>query len=227
MSLANIFKGVKRKLKIFNGPKVFAIGDNKTGTTSLKIAMENLGYVVGMQRPAERMLKDWTMRDFRKIVKHSRTGEFFQDFPYSKPYTFVVLDHEFPGSKFILTIRDSPDQWYGSLSKFHARKWGKNGRIPTREDLQEANYLWKGRPWESNRAIYDTPDNDPYNREILIKNYSDYNNSVCEYFRHRPQDLLILNVAERGAYKKLTMFLGKKVEQENFPWENKTINIKN
>jgi len=212
----------KKKFIGFSGAKIFGIGNNKTGTTSLTAAIKSLGYVVGAQRPAERMLGDWTKRDFKKIVRHCRSGEFFQDFPFSKPYTFVVLDYEFPGSKFILTIRDSPEQWYNSLTKFHAKKWGKNGRIPTREDLQEATYIWKGRPWESNRANYDSPEDDPYNKEILIKNYIDYNNSVFEYFRHRPKDLLILNVSEGRAYKKLAMFLGKEVEQENFPWENKT-----
>jgi len=98
----------------------------------------------------------------------------------------------------------------------------KYGRIPTREDLQESTYLWKGRSWESNRTQYKTPLDDPYNKEILIKYYIDYNNSGLEYFRHRPKDLLILNVTGGMAYKKLVLFLGKEVEQETFPWENKT-----
>ena len=214
------------KIRIRNKPKIFGIGNNKTGTTSLKTAMKNLGYVVGEQRPAERMLEDWAQRDFKRIVKHCLTGEFFQDFPFSKPYTFVVLDHEFPSSKFILTVRDSPEQWYNSLTKFHAKKWGKGGRVPTKEDLQEATYLWKGWPWDINRANYDTPEDDPYNKEMLIEHYINHINNVIEYFRHRPDDLLILNVAEKGAYKKLGEFLGKQVEQEDFPWENKTVDIK-
>ena len=225
MTITNKLTGLKRRISVYNKPKIFGIGNNKTGTTSLKIAMQNLGYIVGAQRPAERMLSDWSQRNFKKIVRHCRKGEFFQDFPYSKPYTFVVLDYVFPNSKFILTIRDSPEQWYSSLINFHAKKWGKNSNVPTKKDLQESTYIWKGRPWESNRAIYNSPEDDPYNKDILIKSYIDHNNSVIEYFRHRPQDLLILNVAEKGAYKKLGDFLGRKVEGEKFPRVNKTEDI--
>lgn len=215
-------KTVYNTIRCYGKPKIFGIGNNKTGTTSLKKAMLDLGYTVGNQRTAENMIKQWAYRDFKGLVKYCHTAQFFQDVPFSKPYTYVVLDHEFPGSKFILTIRDSPEQWYNSLTKFHARKWGKEGRTPTKEDLQNATYIYKGRPWDSNRWNYTTPESDPYNKDMLIKSYISYNDSVLEYFRHRPEDLLVLNVAEKGAYKKLCMFLGKPYTNEDFPWENKT-----
>lgn len=202
--------------------KVFGIGNNKTGTTSLKAAMEELGYKTGDQRTAEELIDDWAKRDFKRIVQYCKTAQFFQDVPFSKPYTFVVLDHEFPGSKFILTVRDDPEQWYNSLVKFHSKKWGREGRIPTREDLQQATYLEKGRPWKANRLSYDTPEDDPYRKEILIQHYIDHNNSVKEYFRHRPDDLLVLNVAGKNAYQKLCDFLGMKPVGKTFPWKNKT-----
>ena len=226
MSFQRLYIAAKRRLGAFSGPKIFGIGNNKTGTTSLRIAMKELGYTVGVQTPAERLLEDWAKRDFKKIIRHCRTGEFFQDFPFCVPYTFVILDHEFPGSKFILTVRDSPEQWYDSLTRFHSKKWGVDGKIPTKEDLQNATYIWKGRPWEANRYSYDTPESEPYKKDILIRSYVNYNESVIEYFRHRPEDLLILNVAKKGAYKKLGDFLGKDVKQINFPWENKTSDIK-
>lgn len=202
--------------------KVFGIGNNKTGTTSLKAAMVELGYVLGYQRKAEKLIDDWGKRDFKRIVKYCTTGQFFQDVPFSKPYTFVVLDHEFPGSKFILTVRDNPEQWYNSLTKFHAKKWGENGRVPTKKDLQQAKYIEKGRAWRSNRLSYNTPEDAPYKKDILIQHYVDYNNSVEEYFRHRPDDLLILNVAEENAYQKLCDFLGEEPIGESFPWKNRT-----
>jgi hypothetical protein len=73
-----------------------------------------------------------------------------------------------------------------------------------------------------NRLNYTAPESNPYQKDILIQSYVDYNNSVIEYFRHRPEDLLVLNVAERGAYRKLCEFLNQPVTQEEFPWENKT-----
>ncbi len=214
-------------IKVYNKPKVFGIGNNKTGTTSLKVAMRDLGYIVGRQQEAEEMLGQWAKRDFKQLVKYCRCAEFFQDAPFSKPFTFVVLDHEFPNSKFILTVRNNAEQWYDSLTTYHAKKWGKDGRIPTKEDLTNATYIYKGMPWEANRWFYPTPEDTPYKKDILIKGYEQYNENVKEYFRHRPKDLLVLNVAENGAFMKLCNFLGHTTEKENFPWENKTLEIKN
>lgn len=65
-------------------------------------------------------------------------------------------------------------------------------------------------------------ENEPYHKESLIKSYSDYNASVLNYFLHRPQDLLVLNVSDKGAFNKLCDFLGKETINQDFPWENKT-----
>jgi hypothetical protein len=205
-----------------NNPKIFGIGNNKTGTTSLRQALFELGYKVGKQRQAELLHQEWAKRNFQPIVEYCKTAEFFQDVPFSKPFTFIALDQAYVNSKFILTIRDDPEQWYNSITKFHGKKWGMNGKIPTQEDLKQASYISKGRPWEMNRLTYTTPADDPYQKDILIQSYIDHNNSVIEYFRHRPDDLLVLNVAKKGAYKKLCEFLGKPVTQEEFPWKNKT-----
>jgi len=215
------------RAKIAGKPKIFGIGNNKTGTTSLKTAMDELGFVIGYQREAEKMMEDWAKRDFNRIVEYCKFAQFFQDVPFSRPYTYVVLDHEFPGSKFILTVRDSPNQWYNSLTKYHARKYGKDGRIPTKEDLQQATYVEKGWKWRINRMSYKTPEDDPFNKEILLHYYNDYNKNVKEYFRHRPDDLLVLNVAEENAYQKLCDFLAIKPIGDSFPWKNKTKNIRN
>src|SRR5690554_936986 len=183
-------------LKAYGKPKIFGIGNNKTGTTSLKKAMLDLGYSVGNQRTAEKMMEQWAKRDFRKLIRYCHTAQFFQDVPFSKPYTYVVLDHEFPGSKFILTVRDSPEQWYNSSTKFHAKLWGVEGRIPTKEDLIEASYIYKGWAWEFNVYMNITPENDPYQKDLLVKSYIDYNESVIKYFEHRPEDLLIINLSD-------------------------------
>lgn len=219
-------KMVYMRKKAYGKPKIFGIGNNKTGTTSLKVAMEDIGYSVGNQRTAEKLHKEWANRNFKPIIDYCKTAEFFQDFPFSKPFTYIALDQAFPKSKFILTVRDSPEQWYNSITKFHAKLWGKDGRIPTKEDLENANYIFKGRAWIMNRLNYTTPENDPYQKDILIRSYIDYNNSVMEYFRHRPGDLLVLNVSKPNAYKELCDFLNLKTDKTDFPWENKTADIK-
>ncbi|WP_425077412.1 sulfotransferase [Psychroserpens sp. S379A] len=208
--------------KIRNKPKIFGVGNNKTGTTSLKEAFLQLGYVVASQGEAERMIKKWAIRDFKSLIKFCRKSEFFQDIPFSKPYTFIALDQAFPGSKFVLTVRDTPEQWYNSITKFHAKKWGVDNKIPTKEDLKNSEYCYKGWVWEVNRLQYTTPEKEPYKKEELIKRYNDHNSAVIDYFRHRPKDLLVLNVSEEGAYKKLCCFLGVEAVANEFPWVNKT-----
>lgn len=226
----NFINQIKNKVKrdyitpirIRNNTKVFGVGNNKTGTTSLKEAFLQLGYVVASQGEAERMMKKWAVRDFKSLIRFCRKSEFFQDIPFSKPYTFIALDQAFPGSKFVLTVRDTPEQWYNSVIKFHSKRWSANNQIPTKADLLNAEYCYKGWAWDSNRLQYTTPETEPYLKEELIKRYNDHNNFVMDYFRHRPKDLLVLNVSEKNAYKKLCNFLGIKADMGEFPWVNKT-----
>jgi hypothetical protein len=69
------------------------------------------------------------------------------------------------------------------------------------------------------------PGDDLYNKEIIINHYNFHNQSVMEYFRHRPNDLLVINLAEKGAYAKFCEFIGKLCTREEFPWENRTDKI--
>jgi hypothetical protein len=205
-------------------PKVFCIGRNKTGTTSIAKALKKLDFIVSRQRPAEMLIHDWARRDFRRIIRFCHTAQAFQDVPFSLPYTFQALDMRFPGSKFILTVRDNPEQWYASLTRFHAKLFGR-GNIPSCGDLKKAQYCYPGWAYEVFRAIYATPDAKLYDKMTLINQYNTHNQSVIEYFRHRPNDLLVLNVSQEGAYQRFCEFLDKPCLRQSFPWENKTADI--
>jgi len=205
-------------------PKIFCVGRNKTGTTSLAQALHDLGIAVGEQNLAERLLHDWARRDFRRLFWYCRTAQAFQDTPFSLPFTFQALDQKFPGSKFILTVRDSPEQWYQSLMQFYAAVF-TGGRSPALADLKAAAYVRPGWLYEANRLINTTPPEDPFNQAMLMAGYTTHNRAVQEYFRHRPGDLLVLNVAEPEAYNKLCNFLKKPHRNKEFPWENKTSDI--
>lgn len=202
--------------------KIFCIGHNKTGTTSLTKAFLDFGFSVGNQDKAERLIYYYRDRKFGEIVKHCNTATVFQDVPFSLPYTFVHLDQMFPNSKFILTVRNSAEDWYNSKIRFQSKRYGVNGEVPTYEDLMAATYKWKGFPYETKKIIYNTDDQDLYNKEKLIKFYNDYNASVIEYFRYRMNDLLVLNLNEDGSYIKFCDFIGMKPKYENFPWLNAT-----
>ena len=201
--------------------KVFCIGRNKTGTQSLKLALQELGYKMGSQPQGERLIKDWKSNNFAPIIELAKTADAFQDVPFSYDNTYKHLDLAFPKSKFILSIRDSPEEWYNSLVRFHSKMFG-GGNTPTPQQLKDSNYTWRGWIYETMSNLYHTPENDPYNKEILINHYINYNQNVIEYFKNRPNDLLVINLKEENSYKKFCKFLDKEPIRNNFPHLNKS-----
>jgi len=196
------------KQRVKGKVKYFCIGRNKTGTTSLKRAFEDLGFTVGDQRKAEILYgKHYFKGNFQPIIDYCKTAQVFQDVPFSHPETYKHLDKAYPGSNFILTLRDNPEQWYRSITRFHAKLFGREGKVPTAKDLKEAQYVWPGFMYNVVR-VHGTPDEEPYNKEILIAHYQKYNRDVLNYFKDRSDDLLVINVAEKGAYQKFIDFLG-------------------
>ncbi|NQU26360.1 MAG: hypothetical protein HQ567_34175 [Candidatus Nealsonbacteria bacterium] len=211
---------IRRRRKI----KLFGIGRNKTGTTSLATAMHDLGYICAPQRPFELLFDDWVDRRFDRILKLCRNYEAFQDTPFSLPYTYQALDRAFPGSKFVLTVRDSAEAWYRSVTRFHSRLFG-GGEIPTSRMLREAAYCYPGWMLKVVQGVYHTDPENLYDRDALMRTYERHNESVVDYFVNRPDDLLVLNVASSGAYAMLCEFLGQPCTTQDFPWKNQTDHI--
>jgi hypothetical protein len=194
--------------------KVFCIGLNKTGTSSLEVVLSDLGYRMGDQVAAEGMFDRWVVRDFTQLEAFCETADAFQDMPFSLPFTFVYLDQVFPGSKFILTERDSPDQWYESVVAFSNRLSAINRNDALyREELQYVD-----------RCVFDTPAGDLHNRDDLTDFYLNHNAMVKSYFRYRPKDLLVLNVAAPGSIGTLCAFLGRQAPYDEFPWIRPRLN---
>ncbi|MEM1327398.1 MAG: sulfotransferase [Bacteroidota bacterium] len=213
--------GLFNKRKSRSAPKIFCIGKNKTGTTSVEQAFRQHGFRVGDQAKAELLVASWANRDFETIATYCEDAEAFQDVPFSLPFTYVYLDQVFPNAKFILTIRNSADEWYDSLIRFYSQLFSETGDIPTKADLQRATYRYEGYAWEVNRLLNDTPENDPYNTTILKASYERYNASVTQYFRHK-NNCLVLNLSDENAYTQFCNFLDLQPLMDAFPWENKT-----
>lgn len=205
-------------------PKVFCIGLNKTGTTSWAQAMSDLGYILGSETKATMYYYHWARGDFRQIIKYCESGgEAFQDIPFSLPNTYISIDQAFPGCKFILTVRDTPEQWYDSLTTFHSKCFSKSKNIPpTSHDIESAIYWKSGFIADFCEQVFKTPKNDPYNRAALLNFYCKYNDSIIEYFSGRANDFLVVNVAKQGCYEEMCSFLGHKGVPGGFPWKNKT-----
>lgn len=202
--------------------KIFCVGCNKTGTTSLAQAMKVMGFHVAPQARGERLLKNYINNDIESIISFVRRhGVFFQDVPFSLPGVYKNINESFPMSKFILTIRDSSDVWYNSISKFHSKLFGE-GNIPTKELLMNANYIYKGWMWDFIK-IYGGLDNAPYDEESLKTFYNKYNEDVISYFKDKPNKLLVVNLKDADAVSRLTDFIGvSDCDLDKMPWANRT-----
>ena len=176
------------------GAKVFCIGFHKTGTTSMMDALTMLGYnVTGPNHVFDR---DIASKLDRVVTELSHKYDAFQDNPW--PLVYRKMDRLHPGSKFILTLRDE-EKWFESNRK-HFR--GKS--TPMRE------------------LIYGPGAAHPRGNEELYKQrLRRHNREVMEYFKDRPDDLLVIDVTRNPSWEPLCSFLGRPVPAEPFPHANK------
>lgn len=219
-----MFKRANKSIAVFpktKQQKVFCIGRNKTGTTSLEQALRDFGYKVGLQSEAELLMDDWAVRDFRRIVQYCQTADAFQDVPFSLDFTYQVLDYTFPDSKFILTVRDNADEWYRSLVRFHGKLLGVDG-VPTADDLKNSSYRSQGWMWRTAQYVYGVDEVTLYDESIYKAHYTNHNNQAIEYFKFRPKDLLVLNISDPSAMQSLCNFLDIKYTGQAMPHLNKS-----
>jgi sulfotransferase family protein len=174
------------------GRKVFGIGFQKTGTTSLAKALALLGYkVTGPNGVHDRRIRDNVRAMVGKLLKKY---DAFQDNPW--PVLFRELDAWCPGSKFILTLRPA-QSWIRSV----VRHFGTD-TTPMRE-------------W-----IYG-PGCPRGNEDVYVARYERHEAEVREYFHARPGDLLVLRITEGEGWEKLCPFLGKAIPAADFPHANR------
>ncbi len=217
--ISNFFAGRKFTFNGSQKPKIFCIGRNKTGTTSLKMFFENFGFRVGNQAKAERLFPHYRQGSYQPIIDYCKTAQVFQDCPFSYPNTYKYLDEAFPNSLFILSVRDSAEQWYQSLTKFRVKMFGY---LPQAADLKKSKYAYEGYLWETHQFLYDTPPDDLFNSEILQNHYLQYNQDVADYF-HGRKNFIVVNLSKDEDYGRLCEFVkAKPVPNSSFPWENKT-----
>jgi hypothetical protein len=164
------------------------VGFHRTGTSSLRAALERLGYRVCGSVGTEESEIATRARDiaFRLLDRYDA----FEDNPW--PILFRELDERCPGSRFILTTRPS-DAWLRSVSRFFGAK-----TTPMREWIYGA-----GSPL-GNETRY-------------VERFERHNREVLDYFRDRPGDLLVLRITEGEGWRELCEFLGHAVPRDPFP----------
>jgi len=184
---------IRRYLTSRTRAKVFCVGFQKTGTTSMRSAFETLGYrVAGHFGVDDPQIRDHALP---QAIELARRYSAFQDNPW--PLLFRELDARFPGSRFVLTVRD-PQRWIESVV-------GHFGDLST-----------PMREW-----IYDGHGAPRGNEDAYLERFERHNREVREYFSARPGDLLEMNVEEGDGWESLCRFLGLPVPDEPFPHQNK------
>ncbi|MDB2481611.1 hypothetical protein N9W84_00425 [bacterium] len=125
--------------------KVFCIGHNKTGTTSIGKMLSDFGYNVAPQRPFEDFyIKDLALKNKPSLFDLIEKYDAFQDIPFSKSDYYLKIYEKYPNSKYILTIRDSKE-WFASLIRFHKKLripiYKKDSFLKLNKDKNFNNYL--------------------------------------------------------------------------------------
>jgi len=99
--------------------KIFGIGLNKTGTTTLGYCFRELGF--NHKSYDLKLLKHYHNNNMDPIFKTVNQFDVFEDWPW--PLLYKMLDKKYNNARFILTVRKDPETWYGSLRK-HADRTG-------------------------------------------------------------------------------------------------------
>lgn len=174
--------------------KIFCIGFQKTGTTSVGRALQILGYRVcgpiGVTHPdIKRKALSWA-------VDRVPDYDAFQDNPW--PLLYKEMDRLYPGCKFILTTRH-PRSWIKSAKKYFGY-------------YESAAEVW----------IYDGVGTPIKNQKRFLKRYKEHNEEVRQYFKNRPDDFLEINLGKGEGWNEICTFLGADIPVQDFPFDNKS-----
>lgn len=189
--------------------KIFGIGMSKTGTTTLGRCFQILGlgptvkgnWEVRELARAGRPMHPVNLKfayDFSKplltgvalerMVAVAKEYRSFHDAPWYMLYR--ELDEAFPGSQFILTIRQS--------AEVQARSdWHNNCATGRCSGEPDRNFIFE-QAWR----------------------YASHNYHVVRYFHGRERDLLVICWEDGDGWEKLCGFLELPVPAEPFPHEN-------
>ena len=174
--------------------RIFNIGLNRAGTTSLTEALGMLGIRAVHHKHAGVRLYDimGTNIQARRPVLHGLDQyDAFSDFGGRDFYKY--LDRQYPYSKFILTTREL-GPWLDSREQ----KVLKNQASP--------NYHYSFRTVD---------------REGWTKHRMEYLADLDRHFRNRSGDYLVINIPAGEGWEKLCPFLGVPVPDRPFPFRNR------
>jgi len=180
---------------------IFCIGLSRTSTKSLTYALNNLGFNLIHYPIDEQTFIELMNGDYRFSLLEDYDG--ISDITVA-PY-YRELDKLFPNSKFILTVREKTS-WLESLRKH----W--ETRPPFNDPNEDEIHLRIRRFLRA--AVYGVY---KFSRERLSNVYDAHLNNVMEYFKDKPEKLLVIDICSGEGYEKLCPFLGFPILKDAFP----------
>jgi hypothetical protein len=187
--------------------KVFGLGLSKTGTSSLTAALNILG-VPSIHYPHdERTLSELQSGEFHLSILENYQS--ITDLPAVAFYK--EFDREFPGSKFVLTVREK-SAWLRSCEMHWQllEQWIDNFPEFKRAHTYLSNRVYGGLTFE---------------RERFAMAFETHAANVREYFRGRERDFLLLDICSGEGWSKLCAFLETEEPAVPFPHANEWMHL--
>ncbi|XP_063689204.1 uncharacterized protein LOC134822226 [Bolinopsis microptera] len=212
------------------GLQVIGAGLGRTGTLSMKLALEELGFNP-CHHMAEVMLVHTDRNHlFKKIYQEEDNidaiKELFGGYVAAVDYPGCMFYEEFmkinPDAKVILTVRDSPEAWAKSARETifmlnTVQSWLKRKVMIFVQVALNPRVYWIQQMMVK---VHGVAPSEP--KTDLAQMYTDWNKRVIETVA--AEKLLIFNVKE--GWKPLCDFLGVPVPDTPFPRVNSTANFK-
>lgn len=193
-------------------PLVFGIGLSRTGTRSLTMALHVLGWDTVHYPADQATFEELSAGRYALSILDEYQG--VTDITVA-PF-FAQLDRQYPGSKFVLTVRER-EGWLRSC-RHH---WEGRSAFLSRpaRDAEEETYMNMRRLLRA--AVYGCYGFSP---ERFAWVYDQHVKAVTEHFAGRPQDLLVLDVCSGQGWDELCAFLGVPVPPgQPFPHKGATL----
>lgn len=174
-------------------PKVFGIGLNRTGSTSLGIYFQKLGYKHCFEWFSSQQLKKM-LTDDSYLKRKMNPFEMHEDWPTALVYD--KLTEWYPDAKFILTLRETPEQWFASLKNTSRQEESPHNK--TKELIYGYGVITDEHKYE------------------LIERYKKHVEDVKAFFKETDK-LLILKTSDKDKEDKICNFLGITNPGVHFP----------
>ena len=182
--------------------RVFCVGMNKTGTSTLHHCFEALKLTpIASPKaygPQERRQIDhfYKNKSYDAMLDIAARYKSFEDRPWNMWTMYRQAHERFPDSRFILTVRESQSWWRST------ERW-----ITVTKPEVLARY-------QLHLRVHDA------NKESMVESFERYNREVEAYFKGTGR-LLVIDVEKGDGWEKLCGFLGVPVPNLEFPHANR------